>query len=81
MLRIRRHQQTINHRILGLRLLYVRGRTKTSNYSVRLLFDFHQEHFVLRFVRGQMWYWMAGFPAQQYVEQYRRDNRICDGVR
>ncbi|MEP6687083.1 MAG: DUF4105 domain-containing protein [Gemmatimonadales bacterium] len=39
------------------------------------LFDFAQENFILRFVRGQMWYWMAGFPADRYVAQYQRDNR------
>ena len=39
------------------------------------LFDFQQENFLLRFIRGQMWYWMAGFPAPQYVHQYERDNR------
>ncbi len=50
----------------------VHGTDEAYNYG---LFDFHQENFVLRFVRGQMWYWMAGFPAHQYVEQYRRDNR------
>ncbi len=48
------------------------GTDEAYNYG---LFDFRQENFVLRFVRGQMWYWMAGFPAQQYVGQYRRDNR------
>jgi hypothetical protein len=50
----------------------VHGTDEAYNYG---LFDFHQENFVLRFVRGQMWYWMAGFPAQQYVDQYERDNR------
>jgi hypothetical protein len=39
------------------------------------LFDFHQHNFLLRFARGQMWYWMAGFPAAAYVAQYERDNR------
>jgi len=39
------------------------------------LFDFHQHNFVLRFVRGQMWYWMAGFPTSAYIAQYERDNR------
>ena len=24
---------------------------------------------------GQMWYWMAGFPAEPYVQTYVRDNR------
>jgi hypothetical protein len=49
-----------------------RGTDEAYNYG---LFDFHQQNFVLRFVRGQMWYWMAGFPAPQYVRQYQRDNR------
>lgn len=39
------------------------------------LFDFHQQNFLLRFIRGQMWYWMAGFPAESYARQYRRDDR------
>jgi hypothetical protein len=39
------------------------------------LFDFHQHNFLLRFARGQMWYWMAGYPAAAYIEQYERDNR------
>ena len=50
----------------------VNGTDEAYNYG---LFDFHQENFVLRFVRGQMWYWMAGFPAERYVAQYERDNR------
>jgi hypothetical protein len=48
------------------------GTDQAYNYG---LFDFHQENFVLRFVRGQMWYWMAGFPSESYVRQYERDNR------
>jgi hypothetical protein len=39
------------------------------------LFDFRQENFLLRFIRGQMWYWMAGFPSGSYVRSYVRDNR------
>jgi hypothetical protein len=39
------------------------------------LFDFRQQNFLLRFIRGQMWYWMAGFPAESYVHTYVRDNR------
>jgi Domain of unknown function (DUF4105) len=39
------------------------------------LFDFRQENFLLRFARGDMWYWMAGFPADRYVQTYVRDNR------
>jgi hypothetical protein len=44
----------------------------TYNYG---LFDFQQENFLLRFIRGQMWYWMAGIPAEPYVRSYVRDNR------
>jgi hypothetical protein len=50
----------------------VQGTDEAYNYG---LFDFRQENFILRFVRGQMWYWMAGFPADRYVAQYERDNR------
>ena len=39
------------------------------------LFDFQQENFLLRFIRGEMWYWMAGFPAEPYLQTYVRDNR------
>ena len=42
----------------------VQGTDQAYNYG---LFDFRQENFMLRFVRGQMWYWMAGFPAESYV--------------
>ena len=50
----------------------VGGTDETYNYG---LFDFGQEGFLLRFVQGRMWYWMQGFPAQSYVESYRRANR------
>ena len=50
----------------------VHGTDEAYNYG---LFDFHQQNFLLRFARGQMWYWMAGFPAEQYIRQYERDNR------
>ena len=50
----------------------VRGTDQAYNYG---LFDFGQENFLLRFVQGRMWYWMQGFPAQSYVESYRRANR------
>jgi hypothetical protein len=39
------------------------------------LFDFRQQNFVLRFIKGQMRYWMDGFPVEDYVRAYRRDNR------
>jgi Domain of unknown function (DUF4105) len=48
------------------------GSDLAYNYG---LFDFHQHNFLLRFARGQMWYWMAGYPAAAYIEQYERDNR------
>jgi len=48
------------------------GTDEAYNYG---LFDFRQENFLLRFIQGRMWYWMAGFPAEHYVRQYERDNR------
>ena len=48
------------------------GTDEAYNYG---LFDFRQENFLLRFIQGRMWYWMAGFPAERYVRQYERDNR------
>jgi hypothetical protein len=50
----------------------VKGTDQAYNYG---LFDFHQQNFLLRFIQGRMWYWMQGFPAQSYIEQYRRANR------
>ena len=50
----------------------VRGTDQAYNYG---LFDFRQQNFLLRFIQGRMWYWMQGFPAQSYVEAYRRANR------
>ncbi len=50
----------------------VAGTDIAYNYG---LFDFHQQDFLPRFIRGQMWYWMAGFPAQPYVQSYVRANR------
>ena len=50
----------------------VRGTDKAYNYG---LFDLRQENFLVRFLQGRMWYWMQGFPAQSYVELYRRANR------
>jgi hypothetical protein len=49
-----------------------RGTDQAYNYG---LFDFGQEDFLLRFIQGRMWYWMAGYPAERYLEQYVRDNR------
>jgi hypothetical protein len=50
----------------------VRGTDQAYNYG---LFDFGQQNFLLRFIQGRMWYWMQGFPAQSYLELYRRANR------
>ena len=50
----------------------VQGTDQAYNYG---LFDFRQHNFLLRFIQGRMWYWMQGFPAQSYVESYRRANR------
>jgi hypothetical protein len=50
----------------------VHGTDQAYNYG---LFDFHQQNFLLRFIRGQMWYWMQGFPARSYLGLYLRDNR------
>jgi uncharacterized protein DUF4105 len=50
----------------------VHGTDQAYNYG---LFDFHQQNFVLRFIRGQMWYWMQGFQARSYLGLYVRDNR------
>ena len=49
-----------------------RGTDQAYNYG---LFDLRQEKFLVRFLQGRMWYWMQGFPAQAYVELYRRANR------
>jgi hypothetical protein len=49
-----------------------RGTDQAYNYG---LFDFRQENFLLRFIQGRMWYWMAGYPAPRYLDQYARDNR------
>lgn len=50
----------------------VGGTDKAYNYG---LFDLRQERFLVRFLQGRMWYWMQGFPAESYVELYRRANR------
>ena len=50
----------------------VRGTDEAYNYG---LFDLRQEKFLVRFLQGRMWYWMQGFPAESYVQLYRRANR------
>jgi len=48
------------------------GTDQAYNYG---LFDFAQDDFLLRFIQGRMWYWMAGYSAERYLQQYMRDNR------
>jgi len=48
------------------------GRAMSYNYG---MFDFRQEHFVLRFVQGRMWYSMRGREAQRDVDLYTRADR------
>jgi Domain of unknown function (DUF4105) len=50
----------------------IAGTQIAYNYG---LFDFRQEDFLIRFLRGQMRYWMAGFPAERYVQSYVQANR------
>jgi len=50
----------------------VRGTHRAYNYG---LFDLGQENFLVRFLQGRMWYWMQGFPAESYVDLYRKANR------
>jgi hypothetical protein len=34
------------------------------------MFSFRQENFLLRFIQGRMWYWMAGYPTEDDVPRY-----------
>ncbi len=34
------------------------------------MFSFRQEHFLLHFLQGRMWYWMAGYPTEEEVPRY-----------
>jgi hypothetical protein len=49
-----------------------RGTDVAYNYG---LFDLGQEKFLVRFLRGQMLYWMAGAPSDRMVREYARDDR------
>ncbi len=49
-----------------------RGTDIAYNYG---LFDFMQENFILRFIQGEMLYWMEGVDADRTVEFYARSNR------
>ncbi|MCH8813263.1 MAG: DUF4105 domain-containing protein, partial [Gemmatimonadetes bacterium] len=39
------------------------------------IFDDHDEDFMLRLARGQMLYYMQGYPASLWLDEYRRTNR------
>lgn len=54
----------IRDRVLGTDVAY--------NYG---LFDFDQDGFVVRLVRGHMLYWMAGWDAGSMVESYAANGR------
>lgn len=34
------------------------------------MFSFRQENFLLRFIQGRMWYWMAGYPTEDDIPRY-----------
>jgi hypothetical protein len=50
----------------------IRGTDRQFNYG---LFDFKQQNFLLRFIQGRMLYWMKGFDAGRYMQQYVLDDR------
>lgn len=60
----------------GHNALWVRdtttGFSTAYNYG---MFSFQQENFLLRFIRGQMLYWTAGFDGQLLINQYVAQNR------
>lgn len=60
----------------GHNLIWIRdraaGTSEAYNYG---LFSFEQESFVLRFVRGHMRYWMAGFDARRMMRAYASQDR------
>ncbi len=43
------------------------GTSVAYNYG---MFSFRQENFLLRFIQGRMWYWMAGYPTEDDVPRY-----------
>lgn len=48
------------------------GLDEAYNYG---LFDFDQENFLLRLIRGRMLYWVDAFPGEWTVSAYAADNR------
>ncbi len=43
------------------------GTSTAYNYG---MFSFRQENFLLRFLQGRMWYWMAGYPTEDDIPRY-----------
>jgi hypothetical protein len=43
------------------------GESTAYNYG---MFSFRQENFLLRFIQGRMWYWMAGYPTAEDIPRY-----------
>ena len=48
------------------------GTSMAYNYG---MFSFRQENFLLRFLQGRMWYWMAAFPTEDDVPRYMAAGR------
>lgn len=48
------------------------GTSSAYNYG---MFSFRQENFLLRFIQGRMWYWMAGYPTEDEVPRYIQARR------
>lgn len=63
--------ERFGHNAIGVRDAR-RGTDKVYNYG---LFSFAQEGFLLRFLRGRMQYWMAGFDAAPHLRAYVAANR------
>jgi hypothetical protein len=60
----------------GHNAIWVRDSATGENVSYNYgLFDFRQEHFLLRFLQGRMWYAMGGFPGDWYNSIYAAQNR------
>lgn len=60
----------------GHNAIWIQDRTDGSSIAYNYgMFDFAQKGFLLHFVQGRMWYWMAGFDAAPMIDFYRRSNR------
>lgn len=60
----------------GHNAIWIQDRSDGSSVAYNYgMFDFAQKGFLLHFVQGRMWYWMAGFDAVPMIDFYRRSNR------